>query len=197
MAVSRSLKIAVLGPAIGLCLMAGGCDRQSGSGAQPQASESAPAPGAESSADEGAIDRSHKGSELPEFKLSDTVGKSVTLSSLKGKPLLINLWATWCAPCVAELPQLDALAAAGKLQVLAVNQEDKGSTPQVPGFLKERGVKVLKPWIDPEGELTKHYGAEAYPLSVLYDSQGREVWRVAGPRDWTSADTAAALAEAR
>jgi thiol-disulfide isomerase/thioredoxin len=177
--------------------MAGGCDRQSGSGAQPQASESAPAPGAESGADEGAIDRSHKGSELPEFKLSDTAGKSVTLSSLKGKPLLINLWATWCAPCVAELPQLDALAAAGKLQVLAVNQEDKGSTAQVPGFLKERGVKVLKPWIDPEGELTKHYGAEAYPLSVLYDSQGREVWRVAGPRDWTSADTAAALAEAR
>ncbi len=193
MLLSRSLKIAVLGPAIGLCLLAGGCDRQSGSGAQPQPSESVAEPGA----DEGAIDRSHKGSELPEFKLSDTAAKSVTLSSLKGKPLLINLWATWCAPCVAELPQLDALAAAGKLQVLAVNQEDKDSTAQVPGFLKERGVKVLAPWIDPEGELTKQFSAQAYPLSVLYDSQGREVWRVAGPRDWLSADTNAALAEAK
>jgi len=192
---SRSLKIAVLGPALGLCLLAGGCDRQSGSGAQPQASESAPAPAP--GADEGAIDRSHKGSEMPEFKMSDTAGKSVTLSSLKGKPLLINLWATWCAPCVAELPQLDKLATAGTLQVLAVNQEDKDSTKQVPGFLKVHGIKVLAPWIDPEGELTKQFGAQAYPLSVLYDSQGREVWRVAGPRDWLSADTTAALAEAR
>ena len=138
------------------------------------------------------MDCSHKGSLLPDFTLSDPAGKSITLASLKGKPLLINLWATWCAPCVAELPQLDQLAAGGKVKVLTVSQ-DMGEPQKVMQFLKDRQIKLLEPWLDPENALITQYNAGTLPTSVLYDAQGREVWRIVGPRDWSSAETAALL----
>ena len=184
---SRSLKAAILG----LCLLAGGCDRQSGKAAQPEASSNAVA----GEVVPGAMDRSHKGSAMPEFKLSDAAGKSITLASLKGKPLLINLWATWCAPCIAELPQLDAIAAAGKLRVLTVSQ-DTAKTEKVAPFLTDHGIKALEPWLDPENELISQFNAGDLPTSVLYDAQGKEVWRISGPRDWASAETADLLKEA-
>lgn len=132
---------------------------------------------------------------MPEFKLSDAAGKSITLASLKGKPLLINLWATWCAPCIAELPQLDAIAAAGKLRVLTVSQ-DTAKTEKVAPFLTDHGIKALEPWLDPENELISQFNAGDLPTSVLYDAQGKEVWRISGPRDWASAETADLLKEA-
>ena len=182
---SRSLKAAILG----LCLLAGGCDRQSGKAAQPEA---CPAVLAQAQAKPGEIDCSHKGSAMPEFKLSDAAGKTMMLTTLKGKPLLINLWATWCAPCIAELPQLDAIAASGKLRVLTVSQ-DISKTEKVAPFLKDRGIKVLEPWLDTENELISQYNAGDLPTSVLYDAEGKEVWRISGPRDWSSKETAALL----
>ncbi len=185
---SRSLKSAVLG----LSLLAGGCDRQSGQTAQPEATASAGGAAATGEVLPGEIDRSHQGSAMPEFKLSDAGGKTITLASLKGKPLLINLWATWCAPCIAELPQLDAIAAAGKLRVLAVSQ-DTSKTEKVAPFLKDHGIKTLEPWLDPENELISQYNAGDLPTSVLYDAGGKEVWRISGPRDWSSKETATLL----
>ena len=143
------------------------------------------------------IDRSHKGSALPDFTLKDLAGKELQLASLKGKPLLINLWATWCAPCVAELPQLDTLAADNPgLKVLTVNQ-DMNKLDGVAPFLKARGVTRLEPWLNPDNSLTFQFGADTLPVTILYDSSGREVWRTVGGRDWNTADTAALLAEAR
>ncbi len=180
---SRSLKVAFLS----LTLLASGCDRESGPAAQPAAS-AVPA---------GAIDRSHKGSELPEFVFADPAGQQLRLSSLKGKPLLINLWATWCAPCVAELPTLEALAAQheGKLKVLTISQ-DGPKSDKVAGFLAARGVKRLQPWLDPELEMMSHYQAGTLPLSILYDAQGREVWRFTGPREWGDAESTELIGEA-
>ena len=175
---------------LGCAVLVAGCDRQSGDAAQPQASS-------EASLAAGNIDRSHKGSQLPGFVLADPAGKKLNLQSLKGQPLLINLWATWCAPCVAELPALDKLAGAlrGKVKVLTVNQ-DSGEPEKAGAFLKQRGVTRLDPWLDPRNDLAFHFGAETLPVTVLYDALGREVWRVSGPREWGDAETLKLIAEA-
>ena len=188
---SRLLNAAILGSALVLA----GCDRQSGQEAQPQAATSAAAPAAAAT---GVVDRSRKGSELPDFVLADPAGKKLDLQSLNGKPVLVNLWATWCAPCVAELPALDKLAATldGKVKVLAVNQ-DSGQPEKAGEFLRQRGVSRLEPWLDPKNDLAFQFGAETLPVTVMYDSAGREVWRVAGPKEWGDAETMRLIAEAR
>jgi thiol-disulfide isomerase/thioredoxin len=188
--VSRSLKLAVLGFAI----LAGGCDRQSGENAQPQAGESA-APGGGATL-EGVVDRSHKGSLLPDFTLDDPGGKQLRLQSLKGKPLLINLWATWCGPCVAELPMLSKLAVdrVGELQVVIVSQDME--TDKVAPFLAAHGVPQFAAWLDPKNELLAHYESGTLPTTILYDKDGKEVWRFLGSHDWSSAETAEMLKEA-
>ena len=176
-----------------VALLAAACDRQSSGEAQPAAS------GAASSATEplsGTIDRSHKGSLLPDFTFSDPAGKQIRLASLKGKPLLVNLWATWCGPCVIEMPMLEKITAAGEVKVLTVSQ-DMGDPAKVGAFFTERGFKSLEPWLDPEGELATHYAAGTLPTTVYYDAEGREVWRFTGGHDWGNAETAVMLAEGK
>ena len=144
----------------------------------------------------GVIDRSHRGSALPEFTLKDPAGKELQLSSLKGKPVLINLWATWCRPCITELPLLDKLAKnqANSLRVLAVSQ-DSQNLEKVAPFLSDRGFTSLEPWLDPQNDLSFHYGTGTLPTTIYYDAQGREVWRFVGERDWTDSESADMLAE--
>jgi thiol-disulfide isomerase/thioredoxin len=193
LSLSRSLNLAVLGLAVALA----GCNRQSGEKAQPQPSASASAEGAASPGHlTGTLDRTHKGSAMPDFTLTDQSGKHEALASFKGKPVLVNLWATWCAPCIAELPMLDKLAAdkTGKLKVLTVAQ-DMSDTAKVAPFLAGKAPH-LEPWLDPKNELAFHYDAGTLPTTIYYDAQGREVWRYVGGHDWTSAETATMLAEA-
>ena len=161
--------------------------------AQPEASAPAGGEGASGEA-AGTLDTSHKGSELPDFTLKDGSGKELRLASLKGKPLLVNLWATWCGPCVAELPTLQKLGAdnAGKLQVQIVSQ-DMGKPEAVADFLKQRGITTLPGWLDPENQLASHYKAETLPTTIYYGADGREQWRWVGGRDWGSAETAKSL----
>ncbi|MEP7221508.1 MAG: TlpA disulfide reductase family protein [Novosphingobium sp.] len=135
---------------------------------------------------------------MPEITFSDPAGRKLSLASLKGKPLLVNLWATWCAPCVAELPMLDAIASAGAtsgmVKVIAVSQ-DTGKPGEVGDFLKSHGIKTLEPWLDPDNNLSFHYNTGNLPSTVLYDSQGKEVWRFVGARDWSSKESTALVAE--
>jgi thiol-disulfide isomerase/thioredoxin len=184
----RSLKLAVLGCAV----LAAGCHEERDDSAQPQASASAPA---QAEALAGVLDTSHRGSTIPEFTLTDAAGKRTPLASFRGKPLLVNLWATWCAPCIAELPTLDKLAAdrAGALKVVTVSQ-DMSQTEKVAPFLKARGISHLEPWLDPKNDLAFHYEAGTLPTTIYYDARGREVWRFVGGHDWTSAETAKMLA---
>ena len=196
MLLSRSLTLAVLGLAVSAPALLGGCDRQSGEKAQPQASASPAA--AQTAAVTGTIDRSHKGSALPDFALADQAGRQLPLRSLKGKPLLINLWATWCAPCITELPMLESLAGrnGGAVKVLTVAQ-DMTNTEKVSAFLTDRGFRRLEPWLDPKNDLAFHYGAGTLPTTIYYNAQGREVWRFTGEHDWSSAETEAMLTEGR
>ena len=194
MLLSRSLTLAVLGLAVSAPALLGGCDRQSGEKAQPQASTSPTA--AQTAAVTGTIDRSHKGSALPDFTLADQAGRQLPLRSLKGKPLLINLWATWCAPCITELPMLESLAGqnGGAVKVLTVAQ-DMTNTEKVSTFFAERVFRGLEPWLDPKNALAFHYGAGTLPTTIYYNADGREVWRFNGGHDWSSAETTAMLAE--
>ena len=160
---------------------------------EPQANESAAA----SEAPAKGVDRTHKGSLAPDRAFNAPDGKGTSLKVFAGKPTLVNLWASWCAPCVKELPTLDKLAEAqaGKLNVVAISQDD-GPHASVEAFLKTHGIVALKSYQDPKMGLSGALGAEVLPTSVLYDANGREVWRYVGDRDWTTPDAARLVGEA-
>ncbi len=175
-----------------LLFASAGCDRNSGDAppvAPSGSTETLPV------AQGGAIDRSHKGARLPDFTFRDTTGKQLKLARLAGTPLLINLWATWCGPCVEELPTLDQLAKekAPLIRVLTISQDAAGAP--VSQFLTEHGLTHLEPWLDPEGVIDLHYNTGKFPTTVYYDAQGREVWRFVGSRNWSDTDTSAMLLE--
>lgn len=187
---SLSLTVAVLGIALSL----GGCDRQSEPSAQQRAG--AEGSGEAAPAVRGVPDRSHAGSRMPDFTFADPAGNRLPLASLNGTPVLLNLWATWCAPCVIEMPKLDLLAGRmqGRLKVVTVSQDMQGAKSVAPFFAK-RNFAHLEPWLDPESELAFHYGGATLPMTILYDAQGREVWRIAGDFDWTGAEARELVAE--
>ncbi len=171
-----------------------GCDRKSP--APEQASAVSPdkaAPAA--SAPTAHLDRSHAGAAMPTAAFQTLDGKPATLAQFRGKPLLVNLWATWCAPCLKEMPTLDALAAKGTVRVLPVSQDLDGAAKVRP-YLAKAGLKALQPTLDPKLGLSLAYQANL-PTSVLYDSGGKEVWRYTGDLDWTGAEATKLLAEAR
>ena len=109
--------------------------------------------------------------------------------------MLVNLWATWCGPCVAELPTLGKLAQAGTVRVVAISL-DMLATDKVPGLLKVQGAAGLGPYVDAKMALSLAYGTNL-PTTILFDSSGKEVWRWNGGNDWSSATAAKLIAEAR
>jgi thiol-disulfide isomerase/thioredoxin len=140
------------------------------------------------------IDRSQAGTPAPKLMFEVTPGKKTSLAAFKGRRVLVNLWATWCAPCIAEMPDLDRLAAAkgAKLLVIPLSQDMEG-WQAVNKFFKPGKFKTLKPMLDQPGSFAEKIGARGLPMSVLYDEKGREVWRVAGTLKWGSAEVSAAL----
>ncbi|HEX3424447.1 MAG TPA: TlpA disulfide reductase family protein [Sphingomicrobium sp.] len=143
------------------------------------------------------VDRSHKGAEVPAANFNDPDGKPASLKTFAGKPTLVNLWASWCAPCVKELPTLDQLARSenGKLNVVAISQDMDVPHASVVAFLKTHSIASLKSYQDPKMALSGALGAEVLPTSILYDAKGREIWRYVGDQDWTSAAAAKLVAE--
>jgi len=160
---------------------------------QTGANESAAAAAGESGIK--GVHRDNKGKPAPSAEFTDADGKPVRLADFKGKPVLLNLWATWCAPCVKELPTLDRLAQSGSIQVLAVSQ-DSGPHASVVAFLKSHQLGTLKPYQDEKSALSGALGPDAVlPTSMLIDANGNEVWRYVGDLDWTSPEAAKLLAE--
>jgi thiol-disulfide isomerase/thioredoxin len=141
------------------------------------------------------VDRSHKGTPAPNVTLDEGVAFDAKMRNPHGMPTLVNLWATWCAPCVKELPTLDRLSQSPDApQVVAISQ-DMGPHASVAAFLESHKLAKLEAYQDPKMGLSGALGAEVLPTSILYDAKGREVWRYVGDLDWTSDEAARLLAE--
>jgi thiol-disulfide isomerase/thioredoxin len=153
--------------------------------------------GASAPASVAGLDRRHKGKPAPDVEFQDPDGEPASLADFRGEPLLLNLWATWCAPCVKELPTLDALAARerGRLQVVTLSEDMEGRE-KVEAFLAKSKFAELESWLDPEMRMMAALGVTTLPATILYDAEGREVWRMVGDEDWTGKEAAALIAEA-
>ncbi|GAA0305895.1 TlpA disulfide reductase family protein [Sphingomonas oligophenolica] len=193
-------------PLLMLGLLAG-CDRQVSTQEQANANKlpvegtGTPAGEAPKTGDKvivdaiGTIDRSHKGTAAPAISFQDPAGRPTSIAAFKGRPVLLNLWATWCAPCVTEMPTLNA--AASNMTVVTVSQDlGDDARAKVTSFLARGGYTKLQANLDPKADLSVAYNA-SLPTSILYDSAGREVWRMTGGMDWTTGTAKALLAEAR
>ena len=129
----------------------------------------------------------------PDFILPDLAGKTTRLSDLRGKVVIVNLWATWCTPCVAEMPTLETLwkkMAGRDLVLLAVNQDEQ--TDGVRGWVdgQELTFPVL---LDPRAQTAYAYRVTGYPETFVIDRQGRIVHHHVGYRDWSEPSIIAAI----
>ena len=115
----------------------------------------------------GKLDISQRGKPMLEVSFQAPDGSSVMLSDFKGKPLLVNLWATWCAPCVIEMPMLDKLAVREqeRLTVLVVSQDLQGKE-QVDPFFARSKFEALEPYLDPENGLSFGFGSGVMPTTI-------------------------------
>ncbi len=191
---------------IGLALA--GCDRQKA--AEPQgnagAAAAAPTPTPPGNAaapghpryPTGRLDRSHAGTAAPDTAFEDGNGRPVRLSAFRGRPLLVNLWATWCGPCVVEMPSLDALAErqGEAVKVLTISQDATDGRRKVADFFAARNFRRLEPYLDSRMDLMMGLRLDTLPTTILYDAQGREVWRMTGMADWSGERAARLLREA-
>ncbi|HYC64302.1 MAG TPA: TlpA disulfide reductase family protein [Reyranellaceae bacterium] len=135
---------------------------------------------------------------LPDFEFADADDKPAKLSDLKGKVVLINFWATWCAPCVKEMPSLDRLQATvgkDKLVVLPLSL-DGASRAKVAPFYETTKLKNLGIWFDKGRVAMKALGVSILPTSILVDAQGRELGRLEGEADWDKPEAIALVSKA-
>lgn len=171
--------------------LASGCDRQKAEEPQAPAAEARDAKG---------VDRSHRGEAAPTAGFKDPDGGDASLAGFRGRPVLVNLWASWCAPCIKELPTLQQLEQtlgekADGVRVIAVSQ-DMAPQGSVDAFLGERDIGRFAAYHDPEMAISSGLGIQILPTTILYDRDGKEVWRYVGDLDWTGEEAAKLLAEA-
>lgn len=130
---------------------------------------------------------------VPELKFKNEAGADLTLKSFHGKVVVLNLWATWCTPCRAEMPTLDRLQAilgGDKFHVLALSIDSAG-LPKVRKFYKQVNVKNLTIYIDQSGQALRTLAAIGLPTTIVLAHDGRELGRLPGPADWDAPDKVA------
>ena len=134
---------------------------------------------------------------LPELRFTDGEGQALSLGDFRGRPILLNLWATWCVPCRKEMPTLDRLQIAidkSQLLVLPLSIDRKGA-PVVKQFYEELGLKALGLFVDQSGRASSELNAGGLPTTLLIDRDGREVGRKIGPAEWDSPEMIALIRE--
>lgn len=135
----------------------------------------------------------HEPKDIAPFTFQDKDGRILTLADFRGRALIVNFWATWCTPCIKELPALDRLARAKRgegFDVLAISIDRSGMSA-VRNFLEENEIEALEAYVDPSGKASEMAGAVGLPVTLIVDAEGREIGRASGEAEW---DGKAALA---
>lgn len=132
----------------------------------------------------------------PRRKFKGPDGVDLDLSAFRGKTILLNVWATWCPPCVAEIPSLDQLQnehGGEKFEVVAISQDMQAV--DVESFLKSKNIHHLQFYHDNTLGLASDVGVAGLPISIFYGKDGREIARIPGEVNWQSAEAGALLRE--
>lgn len=135
---------------------------------------------------------------VPALDFTDAGGAPLSLDVFRDRTVLLNVWATWCAPCRKEMPSLDRLQAemgGPAFQVVALSIDGGGLDP-VRAFYREIGLDHLGIYLDPPSASTRVLNVLGIPTTLLIDRAGREVGRATGPVEWDSAEIKAAIRQA-
>ena len=134
---------------------------------------------------------------LPDFVFEDEHGQILRLADFRGHAVLLNLWASWCGPCVEEMPSLDALQGqAGNANLIVIAIDEQHSAPsEAEAFYKRHSIKNLKIYVDPTGRIASALHARGLPATFLIDANGNSIGKVEGGLDWTSPTAATLLNE--
>jgi len=126
------------------------------------------------------------GDRAPEFRLKTIEGGSVSLADFRGKVVMVHFWATWCPPCVEEIPTLDRLyrSLMGKDFMMLAVSEDEGGEGGVASFIRQNRLN-LPVLLDTGSEVARLYGTYKLPETYIVDRQGVVRYKAIGPRDWT------------
>jgi thiol-disulfide isomerase/thioredoxin len=125
----------------------------------------------------------------PKSAFLDAQGAPINLDKFRGKVVVLNLWATWCTPCVAEMPMLDRLQQ--QLEdvgvVVVALSIDRGGPQAVKSFYEEHGIERLGVYVDPSMRAQSDFRVIGLPTTILIDREGRERGRIVGPAEWDDA----------
>lgn len=132
---------------------------------------------------------------VPPIALRALDGARVRLGDFAGQVVLVNFWATWCAPCVREMPSLDRLQAelAGEGLIVAAVSVDRGGAAAVEPFAAKYGLAHLRLLLDPKSEVARALGLPGLPTSYVLDRGGDVVGVLTGPAEWDSPEAKALL----
>lgn len=132
---------------------------------------------------------------LPEIRFVDDTGRSLTLADFRGRPVLLNIWATWCVPCRKEMPSLDRLQAKfepSQFLVLTLSIDRQG-IPSIKQFYEELGLKSLGIYLDLSGAALQSLRAPGIPTTLFVNRDGQEIGRKIGPAEWDDPEIIALL----
>jgi thiol-disulfide isomerase/thioredoxin len=131
----------------------------------------------------------------PEVGFTNAQDDRLDFSAFKGKLTLVNLWATWCAPCVREMPSLEALKQArggDRFAVVTISEDLQGAAP-VEAFFEKNGITNLPAYLDPKNAIGRALKINGLPTTLLFDPAGRELGRFEGGADWSSPEALALI----
>ncbi|MCL1049724.1 TlpA family protein disulfide reductase [Shewanella abyssi] len=126
---------------------------------------------------------------VPDVSFTDTNGDSINLKQFDGKVVLISLWATWCAPCISEIPQMEAIRQANinnDLVVLPVSIDEESD--KVAAFLARHDLAYYQTWLDPEMNIDNIMPADVVPATYVFDGSGNLIGFLRGYLDWSDKD---------